>query len=301
MHRIIYLLLLIIITASSPVQSQELYIVSKAAANLSKDRIELRNNVMSYDNFQYYHNSFEINYGILGNLTLYNNIFYSTETSTDFFGNYHGALRYRFLNYDKPNSHFRFAVQSGATIPVNAQPIVGDQIEYELHPGHIVKLYNFIEDITVPSIDFHTTDNYTIDNSVIGTYLINKFAATGEMGYNINIPKKDFKFGNFYNWDLSFGYLVLPKVYKSYDDVNLNIYSESKAYYFEKNEFLNSPIVNSGGFRLDTYIGIQAIFLSSIMAELSYKIPIHTNEYAEVNFGNRTSALLISFRYLFFL
>ena len=281
--------------------SQELYIVTNAAASLSKSRIEIRNNIRSLDNFRYYHNSFEVNYGILGNLTLYNHIFYSTETNNQFLGNFETELRYRFLDIDKKNSHFRMALQSGAVIPVNSQPIVGDQVEYELHPGHVVQFYNFVQDITVPSIDFHTTDNFTFKNSLIGTYLVDKFAVTGEMGYNINAPKSDFKFGNYFNWNLALGLLVLPKVYESYDDVNINVYSESKAYYFEKNKFLGEQITNSGGFRLDTYLGVQAIFLSSIMAELSYKIPVHSNEFAEVNYGTRTTGLLFSLRYLFFL
>ena len=280
--------------------SQELYIVSHPAANLSKNRIELRNNIMGYDNFNYYHNSFEINYGILGNLTLYNNIFYTLDNGYSFVGNYEGTVRYRFLDIDKKNYHLRFAAQSGALIPVNEQPIVSGEIEYELHPGHVVKYYDFANDITVPSVDFHTTDNYTIKNDIIVTNLIKKFAITGEMGFNVNIPKNDFKFGNYFDWSLAMGYLLFPKEYKSYDDVNINLYSESKAYYFYKNKFLGSEISKSGGFRLDTYIGVQAIFLSSIMTELSYKIPVHSNEYAETQIGERSNALLISLRYLFF-
>lgn len=281
--------------------SQELYIVSHPAANLSKHRLEFRNNILSYDNFKYYHNSFELNYGILGNLTLYNNVFYSLDNGYKFLGNYEVAMRYRFLDIDKKNFHIRSAIQSGVTIPVNSTKIVSDAVEYELHPGHKVKLFNFINDITVPSVDFHTTDNYTIKNDLIVTNLIKRFSITGEMGYNINAPKSDFKFGNYFDWSLAMGYLLWPREYKSYKDVNINLYSESKAYYFFKNKFLGNEIINSGGFRLDTYVGIQAIFLSSIMAELAYKIPIHSNEYAETKIGQRSKALLFSLRYLFFL
>jgi len=96
------------------------------------------------------------------------------------------------------------------------------------------------------------------------------------------------------------GLLILPKEYNSYDDVNLNVYSETKAYYFEKNKFLGDEISNSGGFRLDTYIGVQAIFLSSLMAELSYMIPLHSNEYVETEVEKRSGSLLLSLRYLFF-
>lgn len=295
------LLIILIFVISKNSFSQELYIVTHPAANLSKNRVEFRTAVMEYSGFEYYHNSFELNYGLLGNLTLYNSIYYTFENGYNFFGNYEGSLRYRLHDIDKKNYHIRFAAQSGLLVPVNGQPIVGDQVEYELHPGHKVKFYNFVNDITVPSIDFHTTDNYTLKNEIIVTNLIKKFAATGVMGFNINFPKNDFKFGNYFDWTLAFGYLLLPRQYSGYDDINLNIYSESKAYFFYKNQFLGEDIYNSGGFRLDTYLGIQAIFFSSLMAELSYKIPVHSNEYAEVYYGNRTSALLLSLRYLFFL
>ncbi|MEO6693570.1 MAG: hypothetical protein ABIY50_11615 [Ignavibacteria bacterium] len=280
---------------------QELYIVSHPAANLSKNRIEFRNNVVSYDNFKYFHNSFELNYGLLGNLTLYNSVFYSLDNGYKFIGNYEGTVRYRLHDIDKKNYHLRFAAQSGILIPVNSKPIVSNAVEYELHPGHKVKFFNFINDITVPSVDFHTTDNYTIKNDLIVTNLIKRFSITGEMGFNVNVPKNDFKFGNYFDGSLAMGYLLLPKKYNNYNDINVNLYSESKAFYFLKNKFLGNEITNSGGFRLDTYIGIQAIFFSSLMAELSYKIPIHSNEFAEINTGRRSTALLMSLRYLFFL
>lgn len=256
---------------------------------------------MGYDNFNYTHNSFDINYGILGNLTLYNGIFYTPNNGYSFVGNYEGALRYRFHDIDKKNYHLRFAFQTGALIPVNSKPIVGNSVEYELHPGHVVSFYNFLNNITVPSVDFHTTDNYTIKNDLIVTNLIDKFSITGEMGYNVNIPKNDFKFGNYFDWSLAMGYLLIPRQYKSYDDVNVNLYSESKFYYFYKNELLGEDISFSGGFRCDTFIGVQAIFLSSLMVEGSYKIPVYSNEYAEVKIGKRSPALLLSIRYLFFI
>ncbi len=298
-RRIILILLFTILPLIS--YSQELYIVTHPAANLSKNRLEFRNAVMSYDNFNYYHSYFALNYGLLGNLTIYNDVYYSLDQGYKFLGNYEFAARYRIKDFDKRNYHLRTAYQTGLVIPVNAEPIVDGAVEYEIHPGHKVKFYNFVNDITIPSVDFHTTDNFTYKNDLIITNLSGKFAATGEMGFNINFPKNDFKFGNYFDWSLSFGYLVLPKVYESYDDVNINLYWENKAYYFYKNKFLGTEIANSGGFRLDTYLGIQSIFFSSLMLELSYKIPVHSNEYVETQIGKRTTALLMSIRYLFFL
>ncbi len=300
MNRISLGLILICIIINTTLHAQELYIVSHAAANISKDRIELRNIAKSYDDLNAFHYDFQVNYGLLGNLTLYNGVTYTLNSTNQFIGNYNFDARYRFLDIDKANYHWRFALQTGGTIPVNPKAIVSDEVEYELHPGHTISFYEFGGDITVPSIDFHTTDNYTIHNSVIATNLIKKFAITGEAAYNLNIAGGDFKFGNYFQGDLSMGLLILPKEYNSYDDVNLNVYSETKAYYFEKNKFLGDEISNSGGFRLDTYIGVQAIFLSSLMAELSYMIPLHSNEYVETEVEKRSGSLLLSLRYLFF-
>lgn len=296
----LFILSVILLSAFS-VRSQELYIMSNAAANISKNRLEVRNIAMSYDNLRAFHYDFQINYGLLGNLTLYNNMTYTLDNDYQFAGNYNVNARYRFLDIDSRNYHWRFAYQGGATIPVNPQSIVSDKVEYELHPGHVVSFYDFGGNITVPSVDFHTTDNYTIRNSIIATNLIGKFAATGEMGYNVNIAGNDFKFGNYFNWSLALGLLVLPKSYESYNDVNLNLYSETKAYYFEKNEFLGEEVPNSGGFRLDTYLGVQAIFFSSLMAEMAYLIPLHSNEYVETQIETRSNSLVLSLRYLFFL
>ncbi len=294
--------LAILITMISLISyAQELYIVTHPAANLSKNRFEFRNIVMGYDNFNYYHNSLALNYGLLGNLTIYNDVYYTLDQGYEFFGNYEFAARYRIADIDKRNYHLRTAYQTGLVVPVNADPIVDGAVEYEIHPGHKVKFYNFVNDITIPSVDFHTTDNFTYKNDLIVTSLMEKLAITGEMGFNINFPQDEFKFGNYFDWSLSFGYLLLPREYSGYDDVNLNLYLENKAYYFYKNEFLGSEIANSGGFRLDSYLGIQSIFFSSLMVEASYKIPVHSNEYVETQIGERSTALIFSIRYLFFL
>lgn len=281
--------------------SQELYIISHPAANLAKNRIEIRNNVLSYGGFKYFHNSFEVNYGITGNLTEYNSVFYTTQTGYKFLGNYEAALRYRFFSYDKQNYHIRAAWQGAFTIPINSTPIVSDKVTYELHPGHVVSFYNFAKDITVPLVDFHTTDNMVVKNDIILTNLIKRFSVTTEMGYNVTIPKRDFKFGNYFDWTLAMGYFAFPVHQTSYDQPTVNFYSEWKAYYYQKNKFQGEDVRNSGGFRLNTYLGVQAILMSSLMAEVSYMIPVHSNEFTEVFVGPRPSQLLISLRYLFFL
>lgn len=297
MKKYITFILLLLVTS---VNSQELYIMSHPAANLAKNRVELRNNLMGYDDFKYFHNSLEVNYGLLGNLTMYNTVFYTTNSNYKLLGNYDIAFRYRFFQHDKKNYHLRGAWQTGINIPLNPTRVVSDAVEYELHPGHKVKFINLINDITIPVTDFHSSDNLTYRNDLIATLLIKKFAVTGEMGWNINIPENDFKFGDYFDWTLAFGYLAFPGEYSGYNDVNINLYMENKAYYFFKNKFQGSQISNSGGFRLDTYLGLQTIFFSSLMAELSYKIPVHSNEYSEDVLGlKRPNALLFSVRYLF--
>lgn len=302
-----YIILFLLLLVSS-LHSQELYIMSHPAANLAKGRVELRNNFMGYDNFKYFHNSLELNYGLLGNLTVYNSLYYTTNSNYKLLGNYDIATRYRFYQNDKKNFHLRSAWQTGVNIPLNPTKIENGSgtVTYELHPGHTVTFIDYSNSnsnayqVTVPVIDFHSSDNLTYRNDLITTLLIHKFAATGEMGWNINIPENDFKFGNYFDWTLAFGYLAFPGEYSGYNDVNINLYMENKAYYFFKNKYQGNELPNSGGFRMDTYLGLQTIFLSSIMAEFSYKIPVHSNEYS-VDFQGikRPNAFLISLRYLF--
>lgn len=281
--------------------SQELFINSPAAANISKNRLELRNNILGYDDLQYFHNSFDINYGITGKLSIYNKFFYTTDSDYKFIGDFTPTLRYRVHDIDSKNTHYRFAVQSGLRIPIDSQPIVGDKVEYELHPGHVVQFYNFVNDITVPIIDFHTTDNYTWNFTGIATMLIDKLAISGDAGYYKNFAKGDFQFGDYYQFGLNFGYLILPRTYESYDDVNLNAYFENKFYQFNKNYFNDEVIFNSGGWRWDAYLGLQTIFFSSLIVEGSYNFPVYSNEFTETRIQTRPSSILFSVRYLFFL
>ena len=167
MRRLLIITVFFILTTS--LQAQELFISSPAAANVAKNRLEIRNNIVEYDDFQYFHNYFNINYGITGKLSAYTKFFYTTDPGYKFIGDFEPSFRYRFYDIDSKNSHYRFAVESGLRIPIDAQPIVGDAVEYELHPGHVVQFYNFVNDITVPIIDFHTTDNYTWRTSMIAS------------------------------------------------------------------------------------------------------------------------------------
>src|SRR5690606_23849145 len=96
MQRVNILILLVftvLIFSAQRSSSQELYINSPAAANISKNRLEIRNNILGYDNFKYFHNSFDINYGITGRLSAYTKFFYSTDENYKFIGDFTPAVR----------------------------------------------------------------------------------------------------------------------------------------------------------------------------------------------------------------
>lgn len=295
------LLISILLFTFSSVKAQELFINTPAAASISKGRLELRNTITGYDNFNYFHNSFEVNYGITGRLTSYNHIYYTTQKGFKFIGDIEPTLRYRFYDKDSRNFHLRFAGQAGFRIPIDSRPVVGDRVEYELHPGHVVKFFSSLNGITVPLIDLHATDNYTLRVGGISTLLIKRLALNVYGGYNHNIAQNSFKFGDYFDYGFSAGYLVFPAEYKSFDQVNLNLYIENKGYYFSKNQLEGRDVVNSGGFRLDTYLGAQFIFFSTLMVEGSYKIPTYSNEYVETIIEKRSPAIALSVRYYFFL
>ena len=144
---------------------------------------------MEYNGFQYYHNSSELNYGILNNPLCITAIFILWKMVTIFSVTMKAPARYRPYGYRQKNYHLRFAAQTALLVPVNSKPVVGDQVEYEIHPGHKVKFYNFVNDITIPSIDFHTTDNYTFKNDVIMTNLIKNLRLQAEWDLHLIFRK----------------------------------------------------------------------------------------------------------------
>jgi hypothetical protein len=115
--------------------------------------------------------------------------------------------KYRFLSFDGYQKHFRTAVFAEGA-------------------------YSFVaHDEAEPVLN---TDNTGVGGGIIATYLNKKYAIslTGGCIYPFKYKQKEqnfvFETGDSYYITSSFGYRLLPVTYKSYEDVNLNLYFEMK-------------------------------------------------------------------------
>jgi hypothetical protein len=150
--------------------------------------------------------------------------------------------KYRFLSIDTVQAHFRGAIFGKASISSN--PFNTQEIALE-------------------------GDNSGLQGGVIFTKLIHKLALSGSASYlrafdnSGNAPPiKGAK--NAVAYSVSAGYLLLPKHYSNYNQVNVNVYVELLG-------------KNNPGYAqsyLDVAPAVQFIFNSVCRLDLSYRTPL---------------------------
>jgi len=98
----------------------------------------------------------------------------------------------------------------------------------------------------------------------------------------------ELSYGKAVKYNLSFGYLIYPSVYKDYNQLNINGYVEflGKSYeeakivqYGDKIVPIQTPLLQSGSY-VDISPGIQAIFKSNLRIDLSVEFPMINQSYA---------------------
>jgi hypothetical protein len=176
------------------------------------------------------------------------------------------GFRYRFFNRDGDHRHFRMALYGNAVYSNQAH----DEAETNL-----------------------MGDNTGAGGGVIATVLKKKLAISFTGGAVFPTPYTDknkditLLYGNAYNYSLSFGYLLLPFKYKSYDQTNLNFYAEflGKNYDELKVYQNNSRILiqNVPAFEKGNYVefrpAIQFIIKSSLRIDLSRSFTLLNRSY----------------------
>jgi len=166
------------------------------------------------------------------------------------------GFRYRFLNIDEDHRHLRMAAYGNA--------VYSNQVHDEAETNLM-------------------GDNSGAGGGLITTYLIKKLAISLTAGAIIPkayIDKQSsvkLKYGNAYNYSLSFGYLLFPLKYSNYNQTNVNIYSEfmgksyggMKIYKEEKNILIeNVPSFEKGNY-IDWRPAIQFIVKSNLRIDIS--------------------------------
>lgn len=227
----------LLLISLTKLRSQELYVFSEPASNLPAKSLSAKMTMRLADNQftgklnQRYMP--ELMAGISKSL-----MFRASASFSDFYSDnlrwesVKGYLKWRFYSQDGIHRHFRMAAFVDGAYSRNE--LVYDEMNLD-------------------------GDNSGVQAGIIGTQLVNKLAVSGTVGL-VRIFDKKFQtvHGSLhdqdaFNYSLSAGYLLFPRSYSDYDQVNLNLYVE----------LLGMNGLQKGMYYLDLAPAIQLIFNSS--------------------------------------
>lgn len=223
---------------SANIYAQELYVFTNPASNIPGKSLvaKLATKTMrsSHSNENEWRIMPEVQLGINKKLMLsatgsFSNMFFQDAVKFESAKLY---AKYRFYSYDEVHQHFRAA--AFATAAWSKNPLVYQELNLD-------------------------GDNSGVQVGMIATQLIKKFAATAGVSYIRQLEKTDkvnlgFPFSNEgIQYNISMGYLVFPRNYKSYKQTNFNLYCE----------FLGMKNTDIGKSFIDIAPAFQLIFNSS--------------------------------------
>lgn len=287
------LLTIFFLLTSSQVSAQELFPLSEPASNIPKGALGIRLFSETYKEVNQLRNmaGLRLMYGLSPRLSVYLTgivsnhhgkkmpvefPFHNTPERGAYypykFNGTHVYGKYRFLSIDGENSHLRSAVYGEGTLVKTTH--------HETDP------------------DLKMGDNSGVGAGWITTYLKNKFAVSLTAGVILpaaytgaspdpleglpDVPVR-VQYGKALEYSLSFGYLLFPVRYKSYNQTNINLYLEfhGKAFQAAKvdmftgqpNEYFLAvsryPPALQKGYYMDVSPGIQCIIRSDIRIDFS--------------------------------
>lgn len=223
--------------------AQELYVFSDPASNLPAKSLSVKIGMRLADNNWENKRNARFQPEISAGLSKHLMVRVST-TISDFYSvnqsweSVKGYLKWRFYSRDEIHRHFRMAAF------VDGAYANHDMVYEEMNLDG---------------------DNSGIQAGIIGTQLINKLAISGTLSVMraldplYKIPShRDFHDQNSLNYSLSAGYLLFPREYASYDQVNLNLYLE----------FLGMKGLDQGHYYLDIAPALQLIIKSATKINL---------------------------------
>jgi hypothetical protein len=135
-----------------------------------------------------------------------------------------------------------------------------------------------------------------VQGGLIATQLVNKAAVSATASYTHLLQTgyvNHAYINRALNYALSAGYLVLPREYKSYDQLNINVYGELLA---QQTFADRSYSLNAGSsYYLDAAPSIQFIIKSNSKINMGYRFQVAGNA-----FRNYSNSFLLSFEHTFF-
>jgi hypothetical protein len=240
-------LLMLLFALSEISNAQELYVFTEPASNMPTNAVGLR---LTNEGFF----SPKFNSRTIGELMVGVNkdlMFHIQGFWSDMDGRYRvegGSLylKYRFLSLDDANKHFRGAVYG--RLSSSKRPLYTQDINLE-------------------------GDNSGWQGGVIFTQLIHKLALSSTLGYSKTFKESDKQRigtnepSDMINYSLSSGYLLLPFVYKNYNQPNFNLYVEA----------LGKTSPETGNSYLDLAPAIQLVLNSKTRIDLGYRFQVAGN------------------------
>ena len=230
------------------VMGQELFVFSEPASNMPAKSISLKFTDHFVTNDKIYGRLSQrimpqVMFGFTKKIMVHVSGTFANMHTADF--KYESAslyVKYRFLSNDEIHKHFRMAVFADASTTKA--------------PFHY-------DEITLMG------DKSGIEAGIIATQLWNKFALSGTVSHTqlldqsrtnkvLYIPARNYQA---MNYSLSAGYLVLPKEYTDYKQMNLNIYTE----------IIAQQILDRKTHYIDIAPAVQFIFNSNFKINLGYR------------------------------
>jgi hypothetical protein len=286
--------------------AQELFPLSEAASSIPKNALGIRLFSEAYKEVDKVRSmaSLRLMYGVTSRFSVYLTGIASNHHGENFpvefpfhntpergakypykFNGMHLYGKYRFFSRDGKNEHFRMAAYAEGTLVKTTHHETEPDLEYG--------------------------DNTGVGAGIIGTYLKSKFAVSGTFGGilpsgnsgdspdpidNLSPVPITIQYGKALTYSLSFGYLLLPKKYKDYNQTNVNLYLEfhGKAYQTAKvnlfvgapNEYylesVRYPPALQGNYFVDMSPGIQFIIRSNLRIDCTATFHMLGETYARL-------------------
>jgi hypothetical protein len=245
--KFIYFFLLLLISFS--LSAQELFIYTEPASNMPAKSIAVKQSAKFFDQgaTSSTRHATEFMIGASKNLMLHGSATYGALNNTPFgLESIRAYGKYRFFSADGMYSHFRMAAFA------------------EIAHSNTKPMY---QEINLQG------DQSGVQAGLVFTQLLHKLAVSSTVSYaSINGDSKahQLKMGNkasAINYSLSFGHLIFPKKYTSYDQTNFNIYAE----------LLGQVIPGTGKSYLDLAPSMQLIFNSKLKLNLAYRYNLQSS------------------------
>lgn len=240
---------LALLSRAIPALGQELYVNTEPASNMATHSLGIRLENQGFNQSNGFKNrtSLELMYGASKNLMLHTT-FYASDyyQPGQRFEGISAYAKYRFLSVDSVQRHFRAAVFAKASSINN--PLNNQEIALE-------------------------GDNSGMQGGLVFTQLLHKLALSASGAYlraSDNRGGYSLPIGNSRDaiaYTFSAGYLLFPKAYRNYNQVNINLYTE----------LLGKANPGYGQSYLDAAPAVQFIFNSVFRVDLSYRTPLYNH------------------------